>query len=745
MKHAARFCLITSTLLLLNFTATSTLAQTLSGSVSDALSLKPLPGANVILSPGGSGTTTDSAGRYAFDELEPGHYQMQVSFVGYETKIIDDIWVRTGKPAVEEITLNRQYTELQEAVVRDQQNPLELGRLSITEEQVNRFAATYYDPARLITNSPDVAVTNDINNRVSVRGISPNYNVWRLHGVEVVNPNHLSNAGTFTDEAIATGGSVNIISTQMLGKSDFLYDAYAPQFGNSLGGLFDMNLRKGNSRKRHYVLQASLIGIDLASEGPFSKNSRATYAVNYRYSFTGLLTNMGVDFGGESIGFQDLSFNVNLPFENGSELNVFALGGLNFNRFDAMSLEESEEQKDRSDIYFDGKMGGAGLSYQHSFGKGSARHSLAISSSQNIREQNFYDSTQNLLNQQNTDRLNELISWHSQVTAPLNKGSLTYGIMGNYYRYAGSSENTNFSIQQYLLNPHLNLQYQLAPRLQADVGLNYLLEESGDQAFDPRLGFTYFLNNAFELYLRGGLYSQLLNPYNYFFVFASNGGDYLVTDRDLYIQQSQRLSLGVRKNWQNWDLGVEAFHYRLPDVRVWDGTADLESDAQTTGVSLVANKNYSNNWYLNGGISLYNSTWGRDESIDNRYNTRYNLNINGGREWSKAKKEKLRIFSVNARLMYQGGLNDPFYDQDDLLQPAPPTMVVTNNADFFRLDFRVQWTWNKSGRSTSLAIDLQNLTNYENEAYTYLDSFTGQVETQFQLGLIPILTYRVEF
>ncbi len=719
--------------------------QSLSGKVVDALSLNPLAGANISLTPGDFGLVSDSAGEFEYTGLEPGYYKMTVSFMGYEIAVIPNIWIRHGHPISEEIRLNRQFSQLSEVVVRDQQNPLELGRLSINEEQINRFAATYYDPARLITNSPDVAITNDQNNRVSVRGISPNYNVWRLHGVEIVNPNHLTNAGTFSDEPIATGGSVNIISAQMMGNSDFRYGAFQPEFGNSIGGIFDMNLRKGNNRKRHHTVQASLIGIDLASEGPFKQGGKATYAINYRYSFTGLLTNLGVDFGGEFIGFQDLAFNLSLPLKNGSEFSVFALGGLNFNNFDARSLEESEIAKDRSDIYLDGKMGGSGVSYRHKLGKGFAEHSMAISASENIREQNYYDSSQTQIGNQLTTQLNQIISWHSRLTTPLEGGSLNYGIMGNYYLYDGSGSLNTYEVKQFLINPYVNFNYLIFNRLNSEFGINYLTDNKGNQAIDPRLGFTYYLNNAIDLYIKTGLYSQLLNPFNYYFIYGSNGGDYLATNQNYGIQQSQRISVGARKTWARWELSSEVFHYQISDINVWDGKMDGISDARTTGVSMTANRNYSENWYINGGGSVYNSTWGENSEINNRYNTKYNLNLNGGREWIKNKEFKIRIFSVNARLMYQGGLKDPFFQDEDLTMPIPPTTVVTSNNDFFRLDLRMQWTWNKKGRSTSLSIDLQNVTGNQNEAYTYFDSFTQQVEVQYQLGLIPILTYRYEF
>ncbi|MBN1387656.1 MAG: carboxypeptidase-like regulatory domain-containing protein [Bacteroidales bacterium] len=60
-------------------------SQDLNGLVVDGSNGMTLPGATVILDPGSSGTSTNSNGRFEFNGLEDGPYQLTVSFVGYET------------------------------------------------------------------------------------------------------------------------------------------------------------------------------------------------------------------------------------------------------------------------------------------------------------------------------------------------------------------------------------------------------------------------------------------------------------------------------------------------------------------------------------------------------------------------------------------------------------------------------------------------------------------------------------
>jgi len=66
--------------------------------------------------------------------------------------------------------------------------------------------------------------------------------------------------------------------------------------------------------------------------------------------------------------------------------------------------------------------------------------------------------------------------------------------------------------------------------------------------------------------------------------------------------------------------------------------------------------------------------------------------------------------------------------------------------DFLRLDLRVYWRRNIGTRRNSIfAMDFQNVSIRKNVAYRYFDPFTGMVETKEQLGLVPNLSWRLEW
>jgi hypothetical protein len=98
-----------------------------------------------------------------------------------------------------------------------------------------------------------------------------------MEGIDIPNPNHFAIPGT-------SGGPLSIINNKMLANSDFFTGAFTAEYNNSTAGAFDLKMRNGNTRKREHSTQFGLFGWDVLTEGPFSKKSKASYLVSYRYS-----------------------------------------------------------------------------------------------------------------------------------------------------------------------------------------------------------------------------------------------------------------------------------------------------------------------------------------------------------------------------------------------------------------------------------------------------------------------------
>ncbi|MCB0854007.1 MAG: carboxypeptidase regulatory-like domain-containing protein, partial [Bacteroidetes bacterium] len=304
--------------------------------------------------------TTDEKGQFRLESVKAGRYTLTVVKDGFAEYTEPDLVVNAGKEVVLDIQLSEKTYEM-ESVDISSPTIRDLDRVStrvFTVEETKRYAAVYFDPARMAASFPGVVQGNDQANHLVVRGNSPNGILWRLEGVDIVNPNHTANAGTFSDRLTQNGGGVIILSTQLLTNSSFSTGAFSSQFGNALSGVFDIHLRKGNDENYEFTGQAGLIGVDLAVEGPISKKKGSSFLANYRYSTVGLLSLMGIPLGDEEITYQDLSFNLSFPTEKLGTFTLFGMGGMSSNFFKGARIDtQVVEQKQRFDIDFYSNMG----------------------------------------------------------------------------------------------------------------------------------------------------------------------------------------------------------------------------------------------------------------------------------------------------------------------------------------------------------------------------------------------------
>ena len=65
--------------------------------------------------------------------------------------------------------------------------------------------------------------------------------------------------------------------------------------------------------------------------------------------------------------------------------------------------------------------------------------------------------------------------------------------------------------------------------------------------------------------------------------------------------------------------------------------------------------------------------------------------------------------------------------------------------DYVRLDLRIYRKWNAARRSNMLSLDIQNSSSENQIVYNYYDRVQQKILGKKQLGIIPILSYRVNF
>ncbi len=758
--------------------------QTIRGRIIDTNNEKPLAGANIVLKNTTQGTQTDDNGYFRLEKVAIGRHQLEIRSVGFETQTISEILVESGKEVVLEIRLQEATKQLGEAIVKAPSNNL-TGSLtsihSITTEQIFRYPGTYLDPARLASSYAGVANSNDQANGMVIRGNSPNSMQWRLEGVEIVNPNHLSNAGTFSDRITQNAGGVNILSAQLLGNMNFLTGAFPAEYGNALSGVMDMRLRKGNNQRHEFTAQAGLIGLDLAAEGPLSNTKKnGSYLVNYRYSFTGLLGLLGVTFGGEDITFQDLSFNVSLPSKKAGTFTVFGMVGLSSNYFAGKrDTTQWEVQKDGFDINYTNKMGALGATHNINIGNKLLWKSTLVGSGlESVRKGYVLSKStfQRYLTQ--IDSVSKgRISLTSSLSYKINaKNLLKAGAFITHQSDAiysvASDKSAKGDGKGLVLQPYINWQFTPVSKLTANIGVHYLnYTVSKSQSIEPRLSFGYQLTNNQSLSFAYGLHSQLQLPQVYFAY-------------STLLQNTPNVSLNFTKSHhyvishqyyfkRGSYLKTELYYQRIFNVpvitasplvtkRVDPGfsTLNLVEDfideslqnkgtGQNYGIEITYQQYLTNGFYALVNGTYYNSTYVGGDGIkrNTRYNGKHIFNLTTGKEWEYSKN---RILGTSIRIIWLGGFYETPIDEKGSQIAGQAVYKVTEaftvkQPDYFRPDFRIYLKKSKQRYSRTLALDVQNIASYKNTAYSYYDILQKKVVKQYQLGLVPILSYRWEF
>lgn len=105
--------------------ATNTQAQTLRGTVTDALTGEPLTGATVhVVEMDGAVAVADIDGNYKIDVKQPGRYTVESRFIGYEPSIQKEVQIVGVKEVILDILLRENANKLTEVVVKPRVNKM---------------------------------------------------------------------------------------------------------------------------------------------------------------------------------------------------------------------------------------------------------------------------------------------------------------------------------------------------------------------------------------------------------------------------------------------------------------------------------------------------------------------------------------------------------------------------------------------------------------------------------------------
>ena len=337
------------------------ITQNIRGRLLDKETKAPLIGATIImLTDTTLGTTSDEEGYFKITGVPIGRHKLLVQYLGYQEQILSDIIVNTAKENILNVEMEQSAENLSEVSVTAISKTMHgtvnemssVSARSFSVGETERFAGSRGDPARMASNFAGVQGSNDARNDIVIRGNSPIGLLWRLNDIDIPNPNHFAVAGT-------SGGPISIINNKVLGTSDFFTGAFPAEFGNSIAGVFDLKMRKGNDQKHEFTGQLGFLGTELSAEGPLSKKTKSSYIVNYRYSTLALFSALKLPLGTSAVPrYQDMSFNFNFPSKKFGDVSFFGIGGsskIDIVLSDKAPNDEIYGQKDRDQYFRDRK------------------------------------------------------------------------------------------------------------------------------------------------------------------------------------------------------------------------------------------------------------------------------------------------------------------------------------------------------------------------------------------------------
>lgn len=574
--------------------------QVIRGQVSDKETRQPLAGAVVSISNGkdsGRTTTTDSLGEFVLDGISVGRQNMTVRLQNYLDVVLQNIIVSSAKEVILNIEMQEDYLMFKGTSVSSvkkrspiNQSALVSARL-FTVDETDRFAGSRGDPARMASNFAGVQGADDSRNDIVVRGNSPQGVLWRLEGIDIPNPNHFSIPGT-------TGGPVSIINNKILANSDFFTGAFPAEYGNSTAGVFDLRLRNGNNRKTEFSTQFGFLGWDLMAEGPFSKKSKASYLITYRYSTLAMFEALNFRIGTDAVPrYQDASFKFNFPLGKKGNLSFFGIGGNS--KINIMISDQKESSSelygdDDRDQHFGSAMAVIGSAFTWNLDKKSyikivvAKSHQKVSAVHDFVFRHAVDSAIKDGEKVYIWKLDSLVKGldyyfrinttgaHIFYNRRLNNNAnirLGLNFTAYDYKFRDSARNFDFlNVSQYWkwstrwnsdavgyqILPYAQIKWQLTKSVLFSGGLTGQVFNVSDQTaglgstnaylFQPRLGLRFKLNQRQVLNLGYGIHTQAQPAYTYFYILPGNKKPH---NLGMGLTESRHLILGYELNIGN--------------------------------------------------------------------------------------------------------------------------------------------------------------------------------------------------
>ena len=759
--------------------SSQTKSQTVRGRAIDRDSEEPLVGATIVAVFGEKQSygICDTLGYYSF-KVPVGRCDISVSYIGYKPQAIKNLMMYSGKETVLDFLL--------------EQNAMELGTITIvaktkkagsindivttstrilSTEEANRYAGTWSDPARMASNLAGVASANDSRNDIVIRGNSPMGVQWRLDGFVIANPNHFGSMG-------GSGGNVGMINNNQLRNSDFYSGAFPAEYGDLTSGLFDLRLRNGNSQKREHMVALGFNGVELGTEGGFSKNSHASYLINARYSFLETLEMIGLDIAGTKGGvpkYWDISAKLNLPMKRSNLSFIFLPGQSKIHFKDDMEDKSEWSQGDLGEeVHMRNQQYFAGANYTYRFNDNSRIENRLsyqrFHSKMNRDARAFMNASKERYD--TSDFGEDRIAYTGKYVNKINaRNTLNTGINTDLFitslektKYISGNPvkiNDNKNERTVLFGGFAQWQHKFNNNISILPGVHgQLYTLNNNLSIEPRLGLQWKVSETLTFGAATGMYSQSQPRMVYFYkendIFVNKklkmthswqsavSGEYMITPSirfktEVYYQYLYKVPVIPSIPEQSiLNLGDDYTNH-------WDEVFVNKGTGYNYGAEFTLEKFFDKNFYFLITASLYDSRYKGYDGIERKtkFNGNFALNILGGYEFKVSKRTSM---SLNAKVAWMGNKRyTPAHSVDNNLDFIYDYTKINTlkMIDYFRIDLNANLKTDFKQISVEYFFEIDNLTNHENVWTQYYNTTQGKNKYTYQQKLTPMGGIRI--
>ena len=652
------------------------LEQNIRGRIVDKQTLQSLAGVSVRISPHQQVVFSDSLGRFNFARTPIGRYKVSFSRLGYAPYEIPMLEVTSGKEIVLPIEMEEKVVYLREVkIVAEKRKDQALNESAListrqfSTAEANRYAGGFQDPARMALNFAGVSnAGSDQNNEIIIRGNSPKGLLWRMEGIEIPNPNH------FGDGQGSTSGIISMINSTSLANSDFMTSAFPAEYGNASSGVFDLRFRRGNNEKLEWMAQLSVVGIDLALEGPLGKQG-GSYRVGARYSTLELLLKSGllrINTGNFKPAYRDFNYTIEVPLKKAGTLSFWGLLGSN----------DTEDEKIKSREYSSGFMGVFGVGHKLPMKYGNLSSNLAFTqeSTQFDRDEILNSQWKNIRNQSYRYpnwRLNSTYLHKVSSATTLKLGfvlsRLGFDLQENRWNGRALVNYLQESDATYYSQVFTQVTQKWTPFLQSTIGLHaYHFSLNGAKALEPRMAISFQNQTGGRFGLGIGWHSRLEPLSIYLYKRYPSPGIFVQPNKSIIPSRSMHQVLSFDQLLgESTRLKIEAYWQDIQQVPIdsaRNGVFSMvnyssgipsqvlvnEGKGINKGLEFTLERFFANDFYYLLTASLFDSKYQNRNLIwrNTQFNNLFAANLLVGKDFQLNKQKTL---SINFRYMLRGG------------------------------------------------------------------------------------------